>query len=1713
MYIIDGERRGQWRIELHELGHLFVLVAGIAVTTLLVPPSTALQLNSTESVKYYNNNQLRFEVATDGTIQASNNLDMGAETLNITNFFQDTCGSGEAVGRVFKNGSYVCIDINNVATDDQTLKEVLVQGNAANQSINLSGNNLQTGVAGGDIVINDTQNVQDIARFKTGGNVEMPNGKLLLANLNISAISQNNDFVSRKLGADYIFYNKSADTKLFKINALSGNVEVPNGNLEVRGGSDIASGSGSTRVNITDGGGKFLYLDGNEIETPNGDLHINHNNGNKVGIGNPSSRTGALNVGGDLTIPDGHLNVSGGDIDVEGNKIRDSTGTLTLGDGKVEVPNGNLDLGDNNIVGGNIIEATNNQNLFLRPGSDSTAVKIQDNSGNDIVRANPAGNDDVKIPSGNLVMGNLKNITVGSGGLCVDSDGGCAAPGQGGIRVGPYGITDSDAAPSLRLKSGSGDGTPATVGINITANQNIEIPNGDLDMSSNNIDNIAALNSGGSTVEVGGDLNASGGGSQMIFGDAGEGGPHGLRFSDELNLYYRTSANNLNAEHSDGTVILRIDRDNKKVQLRSPEDTSGNTIWHAGNDGSGSGLDADTLDNVELANIDWSDVAMQQLDVNVSDLGAADADLDMNGNTIANVSRVHANYTTQRHDDAFQEGAVGAAGARVALVAGTVDYATIEDDTKIYVNGQQVVDADAGQTGSFSTSQGDIIRSNKPVGLSTNYDAVAPISGAGTQHAFYSNRNAPHTVYMYAPFGTANVSYYFNTDDSGSLNQSLTVQQGKVKTVTLDWDGNHRFYSSAPVVMAKEGDTSDDIFFMPPASREVLTTQANTRIAMDGSATISGSQPYFHSDAPFTATALADGNGQDGEQGLPYRMLGDTYVLAHTVDDYAVASVEPATIKVYNWTDGSFMVNRTIDHTDASRTNPMKTEIGAQSGASNRGISGPVLITGTAPFYVRTNTGTQEYSVIGYRTGLRVSGSTPGLSHPYGGDTKVDFEARNITANGTLDMDSNPIQNVKDPTNPQDAATKSYVDDNDADTDDQNLSEVLVQGNVANTSIDMSGNNLTGIANLSQGDNVAKTHLQNDTGHDIARFNENGVVTIPNNRLKVKRGSNIGAVLELNQTGSTGNSWDLVSLSNGNFAIQRDDTGDSPILVQENANDLQLSVLNNGQTGISTTSPGATLGVGGDLNFPNSNDIQAAGTDAIRFDSSQNVEIPNGKLNASQGVQINVGNGIADGGGTNRVKIADTYTSLRHADGNDAFTAMSGKTLIKTVKGPLVVEDSQGVFTAFEYTRSAAAPGSLNLTNANLDMGGSMLTNITVDGTDTLRFDGSQNVEIPNGNLNMSDNNVTDVDDIKQDGGNFFDGSNTGNGKRITGIDSDGTITTTTISHSNLNGLTSGDDHTQYLEHDGTDDLTGQLSTAAQSSWDLIVENNNVKPHRGLLIENDADAGQNDTALEVRASSSGNSVSSGDTIFIVDAGHKTVGIGDYMEGSVSGQYPDDKLDVKGNIDINSNNLEGISNIYSSSDGTTDFFGDCSNSNSYVHTITSSGGVTCASDTDNQNLSEVLVHGNRANQSIDMNGNELKNDGSWWWGVMSLESANYTLSNGTTGNLSKPGESSQDCDGIACIKQYGNGQWAIEFNLDIALPSDDDNFPNGYTCWGMSAGDNEGSQQDWGAGVRSTITDANGHCTVGINNDCATSFIYDNSADSHSTYGVACKKMY
>ncbi len=75
-------------------------------------------------------------------------------------------------------------------------------------------------------------------------------------------------------------------------------------------------------------------------------------------------------------------------------------------------------------------------------------------------------------------------------------------------------------------------------------------------------------------------------------------------------------------------------------------------------DGEGSGLDADTVSGLNVSEFDWHHMAIDESDVSVSDLGAADANLDMNDFRVRNVvseadgDAVNRSFVLERVGDA-----------------------------------------------------------------------------------------------------------------------------------------------------------------------------------------------------------------------------------------------------------------------------------------------------------------------------------------------------------------------------------------------------------------------------------------------------------------------------------------------------------------------------------------------------------------------------------------------------------------------------------------------------------------------------------------------------------------------------------------------------------------------------------------------------------------------------------------------------------------------------------------------------------------------------------------------------------------------------------------------------------------------------------------------------------------------------------------------------
>lgn len=227
-------------------GVQFVHVCSIVVLcSLFSVHVAALDLNSSHELRYHGMDTRLFEVDLDGTATFYNTLQLQDNNIQnpdeITGFFDTTgCASGEAVNRIYTNGSYDCVNLDDEVSTPG-LSDVLAVNNTANQSIDIGGNNisqLDNILTGGQTVaVRDSTNQQDIVQFaEDSQNVRIPHG-----DLDVVGNATFNDSIEQHPADPRVIANVTDGTDL--------NRPWP---VEVSGGYAYVSGRASQRFTIVD---------------------------------------------------------------------------------------------------------------------------------------------------------------------------------------------------------------------------------------------------------------------------------------------------------------------------------------------------------------------------------------------------------------------------------------------------------------------------------------------------------------------------------------------------------------------------------------------------------------------------------------------------------------------------------------------------------------------------------------------------------------------------------------------------------------------------------------------------------------------------------------------------------------------------------------------------------------------------------------------------------------------------------------------------------------------------------------------------------------------------------------------------------------------------------------------------------------------------------------------------------------------------------------------------------------------------------------------------------------------------------------------------------------------------------------------------------------------------------------------------------------------
>ncbi|QGA80384.1 hypothetical protein [Candidatus Nanohalobium constans] len=419
------------------------------------------QSNSDAAPKNYVDNQLN-------GISGSQNL---SQILNEGNKANTTINMGTNKITNLKNPENSRDAANLNWTQNNFVR---ANGDSINGSIDLLGTNniiapdqIMTG--GQNIQIIDTNNNQDILRLKEGGNVEIPNGNLDLNGnqlVNPSRIEymdndgDGNSWIGREYSTDgsFRFYD---DTNVNLIMRQNGNMEIPNGKLTVNnpGNGDIIDASAANA--------KFLVTE--ESTSTYWATHNITDNGYNIGT-NSGSRNIKLQPG--------------------------ETNTLTAKPGgNIEIPNGDLDITQSSSTPLTLesTESSNNVNIrFQRNSNDLYNLGYSNNkNGLSIFNFN-TGNDEIIIPDSGGVEVPNGNLDIASPGVS-----GTALDVGGNMRLNSGAYIDLGGT-NWRIEDQTGSNNRLVIHDKVGTNEHlmylnnggsIEIPNGNLDLNKNEIKN------------------------------------------------------------------------------------------------------------------------------------------------------------------------------------------------------------------------------------------------------------------------------------------------------------------------------------------------------------------------------------------------------------------------------------------------------------------------------------------------------------------------------------------------------------------------------------------------------------------------------------------------------------------------------------------------------------------------------------------------------------------------------------------------------------------------------------------------------------------------------------------------------------------------------------------------------------------------------------------------------------------------------------------------------------------------------------------------------------------------------------------------------------------------------------------------------------------------------------------------------------------------
>jgi len=142
----------------------------------------------------------------------------------------------------------------------------------------------------------------------------------------------------------------------------------------------------------------------------------------------------------------------------------------------------------------------------------------------------------------------------------------------------------------------------------------------DTELNNNNINDVASIDGGGDDILFGDNIDLNSNDLEddtvTIWDTSNQYIPQGRLQNDSLTINSGTQLTGGGSVSLGGSITLNVD------------------------EGAGSGLNADLLDGVHLADITWSDVSMSTTDVNMDDVSPANVNVDLNSNDLEDAGTI-----------------------------------------------------------------------------------------------------------------------------------------------------------------------------------------------------------------------------------------------------------------------------------------------------------------------------------------------------------------------------------------------------------------------------------------------------------------------------------------------------------------------------------------------------------------------------------------------------------------------------------------------------------------------------------------------------------------------------------------------------------------------------------------------------------------------------------------------------------------------------------------------------------------------------------------------------------------------------------------------------------------------------------------------------------------------------------------------------------------